>query len=129
MRAKNSKKDGGCTSGFVQVPNSVRLDPRVTPMMLAVYISLLSYRRSADRCWPTIRQISRDVGIATRTVMRSIRNLEEAGFIRIARRQFDDGGVASNMYYFLDQDKSDKDKREVLFVVGSSRGEPYEVEA
>lgn len=51
-------------------------------------LSILCDRANASyECWPSVNHLSDRAGMSTRTVMRSIRQLEKRGFIRVVRKR------------------------------------------
>jgi DNA-binding MarR family transcriptional regulator len=72
--------------GYARVPISVGLDPRVKGLALKVYIVLASALRYTGTVSVGIRLIAEKVGANVRHVHRAIRQLEEAGHVKVVPR-------------------------------------------
>ena len=84
--------------GFVQLPNEVLFDPRLTGEDIRLYAVLLSYARQKVECWPSEERLARDIGAeSVRTVQRRLAKLKTAGFVGIRRR----GRGRANAYLIL----------------------------
>jgi len=82
----------------------------LTPSATTVYISLCRHSNNdTQQCFPSMRLIAEELGIATRTVVRATKELENWGIITIDRSKKVDGTQAQNIY-ILTAKKMWKDK-------------------
>ncbi len=72
--------------GFVQLPNQVLKDNRLSSTDKIVYALLLSYAWQSRRCFPGRSTLASDVGCNLITITRSITHLEIYKLIRVERR-------------------------------------------
>lgn len=90
-QAAKKKKPKKPNNGFGQVPNKLWGEP-ASPTAKTLYGILLSHCRpehGRTRCWPSLKTLRNTLGesrrgqIATKTVLRALRDLEAAGLIVI----------------------------------------------
>jgi Helix-turn-helix domain len=72
--------------GFTQVPNSVLKSEKLSPGAKLAYTMLLSYAWQNDYCFPGQERLAKDMGSGLRSVVRYIQELENGGFVKIAKR-------------------------------------------
>lgn len=66
----------------------------------------LSYRSNKENtCFPSIKTIARECGMAVSTVKRALGDLESSGYIRKVPRYRDDNGQTSNLYTLVEQNQ------------------------
>ena len=80
--------------GFTQVPNFILVSQKVSVGAKLVYAMLLKYAWQNDYCFPGQEKLADDIGAGKRSVVRWIKELEEAGFLKVKRR----GLGKSNLY-------------------------------
>lgn len=54
---------------------------------LCTYIGLASFADRSGRCWPSLQAVADRMSLSRRTIMRGVRELEEAGLLTHQRRQ------------------------------------------
>ena len=67
----------------------------------AVYMYLKDRADKDGTCWPSIRTISRELGLSRATVCRALDDLCKAGLISREQRWRENGGKTSNLYKLL----------------------------
>lgn len=72
--------------GFTQVPNFLLSSKRLSASAKLAYAMLLSYAWHADFCFPGQERLAADLGVTDRSIRSHIKELEEAGLLRIVRR-------------------------------------------
>jgi biotin operon repressor len=72
--------------GFTQVPNLILQHPNLSIGAKATYALMLSYAWQKDYCFPGQATLANDLGSGERSVRRYIKELEEAGYIKIKQR-------------------------------------------
>lgn len=65
----------------------------------AVYMYLKDRMNSERKCWPGIRRIAADLHLSRSTIKRAIKELEQGGYIQRTRRNRENGGSTSNLYF------------------------------
>src|SRR5258706_5092701 len=80
--------------GFTQIPNVLLRTPKLSNNAKVAYSQLLSYAWANDKCFPGQDTMARDSGTSIATINRSIKELEEAGWLEIERR----GQGKTNVY-------------------------------
>lgn len=73
-------------AGFTQVPNSVLRSPKLSAGAKLTYAMLLSYAWQNDFCFPGQDTLAKDMGAGTRSIVRYVRELEDAEFLTIKKR-------------------------------------------
>ena len=77
--------------GFFQVPN-ILIDEYakvIGPMALVVYTGLRRHAGSAKKCWPSVRHLSIELAMSSRTVTRSVVILENHNIVKVDRKHRD----------------------------------------
>ena len=80
--------------GFTQVPNFILVSKKVSVGAKMTYAMLLKYAWQNDHCFPGQETLADDMGAGKRSVVRWIKELEEADFLKVKRR----GLGKSNLY-------------------------------
>ena len=102
---KNSLKEA---NNYVLSP-PIKTDPllkaiyalKTTPSIKSVALALYSHcMDNKNYCWPSVKTLATQSGLSTRTIHRSIKQLEKLGLITRERRTRDDGSYTSNLYLF-----------------------------
>jgi hypothetical protein len=98
LRERNIILKGGdiisSGGGFTQVPNFILVSGRISVGAKLTYAMLLKYAWQNDHCFPGQEKLADDLGAAKRSVVRWIKELEEADFLKVNRR----GLGRSNLY-------------------------------
>ncbi len=77
-------------------------DTELSTKAMAVYLYLCDRAgRESKSCFPSIKTISRDLKLSESSVKRSIRELQDRGYIEKEQRFRDNGGKSSNLYRIL----------------------------
>ena len=67
---------------FAAIPHDIAADPRLSPTDLRVLAALFYFARADTSCWPCDNSIAARVHRHPGTVRRSLRHLEDLGYIR-----------------------------------------------
>ena len=67
---------------FAAIPHDIAADPRLSPTDLRVLTALFYFARADTSCWPCDNSIAAGVDRHPGTVRRSLRHLEDLGYIR-----------------------------------------------
>ena len=67
---------------FAAIPHDIAADPRLSPTDLRVLAALFYFARADASCWPCDNSIAARVHRHPGTVRRSLRRLEDLGYIR-----------------------------------------------
>ena len=67
---------------FAAIPHDIAADPRLSPTDLRVLAALFYFARADASCWPCDNSIAARVHRHPGTVRRSLRHLEDLGYIR-----------------------------------------------
>ena len=98
LRDRNIVLKGGDVitngGGFTQVPNFILVSTKVSVGAKLTYAMLLKYAWQNDYCFPGQEKLAEDMGAGKRSVVRWIKELEEADFLKVKRR----GLGQSNLY-------------------------------
>lgn len=74
---------------------------QIKPTRKLLMRKLADYHGNDGNCWPSANTLARQLCVTRRTIMRSLKELEELGMIiRRARYRPDGGGRTSNLYRF-----------------------------
>jgi len=79
-------EDETLRQGFTQIPNAVLRRPEVTPGAKLTYMALLSYAWQEGSCFPGQLRIAEDLGVSSRSVITYLKQLQDAGLLRVKRR-------------------------------------------
>jgi len=80
--------------GFTMVPNHVLISKKVSVGAKLAYAMLLKYTYYDDSCFPGQERLAEEIGVSTRSVVKFIKELQDANFITVKRR----GQGRSNVY-------------------------------
>ena len=89
-RGPADRTGGECARGtqyktsipFAAIPHDIAADPRLSPTDLRVLAALFYFARADASCWPCDNSIAARVHRHPGTVRRSLRHLEDLGYIR-----------------------------------------------
>ncbi len=91
---------------------------------LAVYMALARYADRHGDCYPSLRTLSRKLGVSRPTVVKTLKKLEECGLISITPRATARGDFTSNMYALLPIDPAEVLNTRIGLAGGGSSTEP-----
>ena len=98
LREKNIVIKGGdiisMGGGFTQVPNFILTSKKISVGAKLAYSMLLKYAWQNDCCFPGQETLAKDMGVGKRSVVRFVKELEEADYMKVKRR----GLGKSNIY-------------------------------
>ena len=80
--------------GFTQVPNCLLNTQALTFAAKVIYSKLLSYAWNNNHVFPGQETMAKEIGTSQPTVTRSIKELEESGWLEVQRR----GQGKTNIY-------------------------------
>ncbi len=81
--------------GYTLIPNYVLANDKLSPLSKLVYTMILSYAwGQKNSAFPGQERVARDCGVSSRTVVRSIQELQNQKFITVLRR----GRGLTNLY-------------------------------
>lgn len=90
LRERNIILKGGDVitngGGFTQVPNFILVSKKISVGAKLKYAMLLKYAWQNDHCFPGQETLAEDMGAGKRSVVRWIKELEEADFLKAKRR-------------------------------------------
>lgn len=92
------------------IPSLAVVDSRLTLRDLSVLVALSCFAKKRQ-CYPSQRTISVMLGISRQAVHKSLRKLEEAGYITSQRRIREDGGDTTKMYTIVFDQKPHSEHR------------------
>ncbi len=72
-------------NGFTQIPNRVLKPDKLSPGAKLTYAILLSYAWDNEYCFPGQETLAKEMGSGRRSVVRYIKELEEAKFLKIKK--------------------------------------------
>ena len=72
-------------NGFTQIPNCVLKSDKLSPGAKLTYTMLLSYAWDNGYCFPGQETLAKDMGSGRRSIVRYIKELEEAKFLKIKK--------------------------------------------
>ncbi|MED3586572.1 helix-turn-helix domain-containing protein [Bacillus thuringiensis] len=89
--------------GFFMIDNEIVDDARLTHKEKAVYMVLCRHlNQETGSCFPSLSTIGKKVGMSKNTIIKSLNLLIECGYVFKEKRNSEDGGHASNVYYIND---------------------------
>ncbi|PWE71478.1 DNA replication protein [Bacillus cereus] len=89
--------------GFFMIDNEIVDDARLTHKEMAVYMVLCRHlNQETGSCFPSLSTIGKKVGMSKNTIIKSLNLLIECGYVFKEKRNSEDGGHASNVYYIND---------------------------
>ena len=78
--------DPATAGGFTQVPNFILTSSKIRVGAKLVYAMLLKYAWANDSCFPGQQTLASDMGAGERTVRTYLKELEQAGYLKITQR-------------------------------------------
>lgn len=72
--------------GFTQVPNFILVSKKVGVGAKLTYAMLLKFAWEKSYCFPGQDRLADDIGVTKRSVVTFLKELEQAGFVKIERR-------------------------------------------
>ena len=86
---------------FAKVPVRMLSDENIKSTSVRVYLALDSFADNKTRvCYPSINSLAEKLNINRRTVIRSLNELIENGYVRKSKRSSkNNGGYISNVYH------------------------------
>ncbi|PFE42463.1 DNA replication protein [Bacillus cereus] len=89
--------------GFFMIDNEIVDDARLSHKEMAVYMVLCRHlNQETGSCFPSLATIGKKVGMSKNTIIKSLNLLIECGYVFKEKRNGEDGGHASNVYYIND---------------------------
>lgn len=94
------------SSFYVKITKNMFLNDyhRLSPTLRVVYITLKLYASQNGVCYPSYALLGRTAGLSKSTIKRSLKLLEDKGWIRIEKRYQKNG--KTNVYFLLREDGS-----------------------
>ena len=89
---------------FIQIENSFINNSQYSIYEKMVYMSLCTYAFQKNNCYPSHSTLAENLGINRRTIIRTIKSLEEKGAIIVIKRKFQSNRKTSNLYILADID-------------------------
>src|SRR5260370_2726727 len=97
-------------SGFVQLPNFILTDKKLSAYAKLSYALLLSYAWQKDSCFPGQERMSNDLGVSRQYLSKALKELQDSNYISVERR----GLNKTNVYTILSvQARWDKHKQKL----------------
>lgn len=89
--------------GFFMIDNEIVDDTRLSHKEMAIYMVLCRHlNQETGSCFPSLSTIGKKVGMSKNTIIKSLNLLIECGYVFKEKRNGEDGGHASNVYYIND---------------------------
>jgi AraC-like DNA-binding protein len=79
-------QDAALKTGFVQLPNFILTDKKLSAYAKLSYALLLSYAWQKYSCFPGQERMADDLGLSERHLRRAIKELEDCNYISVERR-------------------------------------------
>lgn len=94
------------SSFYVKITKNMFLNDyhTLSPTLRVVYITLKLYASQNGVCYPSHELLGRTAGLSKSTIIRSLKLLEDKGWIKIEKRYKKNG--KSNVYHLLKEDGS-----------------------
>jgi DNA-binding MarR family transcriptional regulator len=103
-------QDAALKTGFVQLPNFILTDKKLSAYAKLSYALLLSYAWQKDSCFPGQERMSNDLGVSRQYLSKALKELQESNYIRVERR----GLNKTNVYTILSvQERWEKHKQKL----------------
>ena len=90
-------QDTALKTGFIQLPNFILTDKKLSAYAKLSYALLLSYAWQKDSCFPGQERMAADLGVSDRYLRQALKELQESNYIRVERR----GLNKTNVYTIL----------------------------
>ena len=91
---------------FIQIENNFINNPNYNIYEKLVYMSLCTYAFQKNNCYPSHSTLAENLGINRRTVIRTLKSLEEKDAIIVIKRKFQSNRKTSNLYILADIDNN-----------------------
>ena len=91
---------------FIQIENNFINNPNYTTVEKLIYMSLCTYAFQKNNCYPSHSTLAENLGINRRTVIRTLKSLEDKGAIIVIKRKFQSNRKTSNLYILADIDNN-----------------------
>jgi DNA-binding transcriptional ArsR family regulator len=111
--AEESGHTGRAQRNFTIVPNGA-LAADINPTALKVYIALRSYLRPDYPCFPHVSTVCERFNIPERSFTAALKELQDAGLLRVKKVTYSGGFRRANEYFFPDVD----DPADVILPIG-----------
>ena len=85
-------------TNYIKIPTDLIEDAKLTAKQKFLMIYLYLRAGNKNYCFPSVGKITKDTRLSRQTVVNTIKDLEEAGYIKKTRRKNSDGGNSSNLY-------------------------------
>ena len=103
-------QDTALKTGFIQLPNYILTDKKLSAYAKLSYALLLSYAWQKDSCFPGQERMASDLGVSDRYLRQALKELQDYNYIRVERR----GLNKTNIYTILSvQARWDKHKKQL----------------
>lgn len=90
-------QDAALKTGFVQLPNFILTDNKLSSYAKLSYALLLSYAWQKDSCFPGQERMAEDLGVSARYLRQALKELQNNNYISVDRR----GLNKTNVYTIL----------------------------
>lgn len=104
---ENTDRPAGHKRGYPQFPNMISGDINKSRGARLCYARLHSYAWQDGECWPGQQRLAADLRVTTRMVRYYIKELVDAGLIRVEHRPLYKGKNDTNKYILQDLDATD----------------------
>jgi DNA-binding MarR family transcriptional regulator len=103
-------QDAAIKSGFVQLPNYILTDKKLSAYAKLSYALLLKYAWQKDSCFPGQERMANDLGVSRQYLSKALKELQDNNYIKVERR----GLNKTNIYTILSvQERWEKHKKKV----------------
>lgn len=75
----------------------------VGPIGISVYVSLCRHSDNSQRCFPSQKTISEEIGVSERSVRQYLKKLEQLNVLVSEKERRSDGSWLNNVYYLVDK--------------------------
>ncbi len=90
-------QDAALKTGFVQLPNFILTDSKLSSYAKLSYALLLSYAWQKDSCFPGQERMANDLGVSRQYLSKALNELQDSNYIKVERR----GLNKTNIYTIL----------------------------
>ena len=90
-------QDAALKTGFIQLPNFILTDKKLSAYAKLSYALLLSYAWQKDSCFPGQERMSNDLGVSRQYLSKALKELQDCNYISVERR----GLNKTNVYTIL----------------------------
>ena len=97
---------------YTMVRNQIFRSDKISTADMAVFFCLSFYAdNETGKCFPNLSTLAKASKLSVNTVRKSIKNLEQVGFIKVEKKKID-GMRLSNVYTILDPSEGKKDEED-----------------